>query len=54
VSKQKFGKLTTGFELLDDGDIVFNNTEGSLNIGGINRGVGPSAREVSADNIYSM
>jgi hypothetical protein len=53
-SKQKFGKLNTGFELLDDGDVVFNNTEGSLNIGGLNRGVAPSAREVSADNIYSM
>lgn len=51
---KKFGKLSTGFEILDNGELVFNSTDGSLNIGGINRGVSSNMREVSSDNIYSM
>lgn len=53
-SKRKFGKLSSGYEMLNSGELVFNNSEGSLNIGGINRGVTSNIREVSSDNIYSM
>jgi hypothetical protein len=54
ATEQKFGKLSTGFEMLDNGELLFNSTDGSLNIGGINRGVSSNIREVSSDNIYSM
>jgi len=40
--------------MLDNGELLFNSTDGSLNIGGINRGVSSNIREVSSDNIYSM
>ena len=54
LSDQKFGKLSNGFEMLDNGKLLFNSTDGSLNIGGINRGISSNIREVSADNVYSM